>query len=78
MTSSSHSFWILAPDVAETMGTVVKIRPRENPTKANLLAEYGSMCGTAIRPPIDAMLTIEPFRRYSMPGRIAKVVCMAP
>src|SRR3954466_824876 len=35
-------------------------RPSENPASANLLAEYGSRWGTAIRPPIDEMFTIRP------------------
>ena len=37
--------------------------PSENPASANLLAEYGSRCGTAILPPIDETLTMRPLRR---------------
>ncbi len=33
-------------------------RPSEKPTKANFAALYGSRCGTAILPPMLAMLTI--------------------
>ena len=35
-------------------------RPSLSPVSANLLAEYGSMCGAAMRPPIDEMLTMRP------------------
>src|SRR4051794_18326787 len=42
--------------------------PREKPTNANLLAEYGSRCGTAIFPPIEVMFTILPLRLRRIPG----------
>src|SRR5262245_38931277 len=34
--------------------------PSDSPTSANLLALYGSKCGTAIFPPIEVMFTILP------------------
>src|SRR4051812_19616110 len=48
-------------------------RPSENPVRANLLAEYGSRCGTAILPPIDEMLTMRPLLRERICGSTASV-----
>ena len=38
----------------------LRARASEKPTKANLLAVYGAMCGTAILPPMDEMFTMRP------------------
>ena len=35
-------------------------KPFDNPTNANLLALYGTRCGTLTLPPIELMLTIRP------------------
>jgi hypothetical protein len=48
--------------------------PSDNPTNANLLALYGSKCGTLTLPPIEEMLTMRPSRRCRIPGKTAKIL----
>ncbi len=51
--------------------------PSPSPTSANLAAEYGSRCGTAIFPPMLATLPTRPPPWRRKCGRAARVACRA-
>ncbi len=58
------------------LASVTRI-PSENPVRANLLAEYGTRCGTANLPPMDETLTTRPAPRSAIAGASASVRCSA-
>jgi hypothetical protein len=65
-----------SPSVRPTWHSSAR-RPSESPTKANLLALYGTRCGTLTWPPMEAMFAMRPSPRRLISGRTARIVWSA-